>query len=302
MNPSRILLIVNPAANHGRGLKLLPVIERLLHDQTYKVELTTKVGHAKTIAAKASDYDIVVAVGGDGTVHEVLNGLMQIDTAARPALGILPIGSGNDTCRTLGIPRGLSSAIMVLRSGVRRKYDLGRCNDIYFNNSFSIGLDAEVTAKAVEFKATTPLSGLPLYLLSLVYVLFKQLRRYRFALSVDTEESRDVEVLLMAATNGPTYGGGFAITPNSTPDDGLFDTCTIAPLSLPQTLLRLPFVVVGKHTGMSPVTMSRHQAISIESPTPLPAQIDGEVFLENSYVIKMLPLAIEYVVPRVGDE
>ncbi len=302
MNPGRMLLILNPAANHGRGLKLLPVIERLLHDQDFSVQLTTGVGHAKTLAAQAAGHDIVVAVGGDGTVHEVVNGLMQIDAPTRPALGILPIGSGNDTCRTLGIPKGLTSAIMVLRSGVRRRYDLGRCNDMYFNNSFAIGLDAEVTAKAVEFKATTPLSGLPLYLLSLVYILFKQLKSYRFTLTVDSRESSEVEILLMAVTNGPTYGGGFAITPDSIPDDGLFDTCTIAPLSLLQTLIRLPFVVVGKHTKMAPVTMSRHQSIVIDSPTPLPAQIDGEVFLRRSYTITMLPSAIEYIVPLAGVE
>jgi len=294
----RMLLIVNPAANHGKGIKLLPVIVRLLRNASFDVAITEQIGQAQTLASEASDFDVVVAVGGDGTVHEVLNGLMVIPEENRPALGILPTGSGNDTCRTLGIPRSLSAAALVLLGGRRRKFDLGRCNDIYFNNSFSVGLDAEVTAKAVELKAKTPLSGLILYLISLLYVLLRNLTSYRFSLSFDEQEPVLTNVLLLATTNGQTYGGGFAITPDSVPDDGLFDICMIKPLSLMQTLIRLPFVVVGRHTRMQPVVMSRHTSVLVESDTRLPAQIDGEVFLDSRYAVSLIPLAVEYIVPE----
>ncbi len=100
-------------------------------------------------------------------------------------------------------------------------------------------------------------------------------------------------------TIGPTYGGGFFITPDAVPDDGLFDVCMIDPLSLPEALVRLPFVVVGKHTKMKPVHMSRALLASSSSATRrLPAQIDGEVLLETRYEISILPGAIECIVPR----
>ena len=101
----------------------------------------------------------------------------------------------------------------------------------------------------------------------------------------------------MAVTNGPTYGGGFFITPDAVPDDGLLDVCTIDPLSLPGALVRLPFVIFGKHTKMKPVHMSRHKSIVIESEEPMPAQVDGEVLVDTRFEIDILPLAIECIVP-----
>jgi diacylglycerol kinase family enzyme len=149
MSTGRALLIVNPAAKHGETEKVIPVIERLLQSVPHDTVLTTHTGHASEIAAAARDYDILVAVGGDGTVHEVLNGIMRHPEGNRPALGLIPTGSGNDTRRTLGIPTDIADAALVVASGGRRRFDVGLCNGIYFNNSFAAGLDARVTAKAV---------------------------------------------------------------------------------------------------------------------------------------------------------
>ncbi len=107
-----------------------------------------------------------------------------------------------------------------------------------------------------------------------------------------------VDTLILAVTNGPTYGGGFRITPDAIPDDGLFEVCTIDPLGLPEALVRLPFVIAGKHTRMKPVHMSRHSSIVIECDREVPAQIDGEVFMQKRYEISMLPGAIRCIVPR----
>jgi YegS/Rv2252/BmrU family lipid kinase len=260
--------------------------------------LTEHMGHAAQIAAeKGAAYDLVVAAGGDGTVHEVLNGLMSIEPDRRPALGVLPTGSGNDTRRTLGIPVDLSAAALVLATGRRRTFDVGLCNGVYFNNSFAAGLDAKVTAKAVEYKVTTKRSGLWLYLTALLHVLFKELEAFNLRVAFDDQPPVDIETLIVAVTNGPTYGGGFFITPDAVPDDGLFDVCMIDPLSLPQALARLPFVVAGKHTRMRPVHMSRHTSLVIDCDRALPAQIDGEVLLDSHYEIRMLPGAIRCVVP-----
>ena len=298
MGRKQCLLIVNPAAKHGEAKKLIPVVERLLHNLPHNTVLTERTGHAESLAAKARRYDLVVAVGGDGTTHEVLNGLMKISERSRPALGLLPTGSGNDTRRILGISTDLTEAALQLRTGERRRFDVGLCNGIYFNNSFAAGLDAKVTAKAVEYKATTKRSGMWLYLTALLHVLRHDLNSFELDVAFDGGDPQTYDTLIVAVTNGPTYGGGFFITPDADPTDGLFDICMIDPMSLPETLYRLPFLVFGKHTKMKPIHMRRHSSLVIESDVPVPAQIDGEVLLENHYEISMLPAAIECVVPR----
>jgi len=155
-----------------------------------------------------------------------------------------------------------------------------------------------VTAKAVELKVTKHRDGLWLYLSALVHVLFKELVSFELSVGFDGEPAQVYDTLIVAVTNGQTYGGGFHITPDALPDDGLFDVCMIDPLSLPQALMRLPFVVVGKHTKMKPVHMSKHSSVVITCDRPVPAQIDGEVLLDRTYELSVLPGAIECIVPR----
>ena len=298
MTQPRHLIIVNPQAKHGEADKLTPVIEKLLTSIPHDTVETTSPGHAVELASAATGYDVVVAVGGDGTVHEVLNGLMRIPADTRPALAVLPTGSGNDTCRTLGIPFDLADAAVLLATGERRRYDVGECNGIYFNNSFAAGLDAKVTAKAVEYKVTKRRSGLWLYLTALLHVLFKDLDAFDVTLSFDGAPPQPTRTLIIAMTNGATYGGGFRITPDADPRDALFDVCMIDPLSLGQALWRLPFVIAGRHTKMPVVHMSRHTSAAISSEVPLPAQLDGEVLLEKRYEISILPAAIECIAGR----
>jgi YegS/Rv2252/BmrU family lipid kinase len=291
------LLIANPEARHGETAKLLPVIEQLLFNLPHDMAVTECAGQATRLAAEARGYDLVVAAGGDGTVHEVLNGLMRISAEERPALGLLPTGSGNDTRRMLGVPDDLAQAALVLATGVRKRFDVGVCNGAYFNNSFAAGLDAKVTAKAVEYKITKRRSGLWLYVTALLHVLFRELDSFDVRVGFDGSAAEQVDTLIVAAMIGKTYGGGFLITPDALPEDGLFDVCMIDPLSLTQALMRLPFVISGRHTQMKPVHMSRHSSLIIESERALPAQIDGEVLLENRYELSLLPNAIECVVP-----
>jgi len=294
------LVIANPEAKHGETAKLIPIIEQLLVNLPHDLVQTTAMGDGVALARDAAGYDVVVAAGGDGTVHEVLNGLMAIDVDRRPALGLLPTGSGNDTRRTLGIPDDLAQAALTLATGVRKRFDVGVCNGVYFNNSFAAGMDAKVTAKAVEYKVTKHRSGLWLYLTALLHVLFNELEGFSLDISLDGSAAEKHETLIVAVTNGPTYGGGFYITPDAIPDDGVFEVCMIDPLSLPEALWRLPFVVTGKHTKMRPVHMSRHSSLVIDCDRRLPAQIDGEVLLESHYEISMLAGAIECIVPAGG--
>jgi YegS/Rv2252/BmrU family lipid kinase len=301
MTPRNALLIVNPAARHGETENLVPVIEQLLEGLLPHATVRTDgPGHARALSAASDGYDTVVAVGGDGTVHEVLNGLMSVPADRRPVLGILPTGSGNDTRRTYGVPEDLAQAVLTLASGEVSSFDVGVCNGLYFNNSFAAGLDAKVTAKAVEYKVTKQRDGLWLYLTALLHVLFNDLSGFSARVRFDDDPPRQIDTLILALTIGTTYGGGFRITPDAVPDDGLFDVCAIDPLSLPNALARLPFVVAGKHTRMRPVHMSRHRSVVIEAEIPVPAQIDGEVLMESRYEISLLPHAITCIVPRRG--
>lgn len=277
---------------------MLPAVRQLLDGVIeYDLVLSQAPRDAARLAAEATGVDTVIAVGGDGTAHEVLNGLMSRPPDGRPAFTLLPTGSGNDYRRTLGISTDLPTAVRQIATGQRRLMDVGTVNGTYFANSLSIGMDARVTAKAVELKVRTGWSGLPLYMRALFFVLMKQFYPHHVTIEFDGADPIEYDLLLVALTNGPTYGGGFFITPDAVSDDGELDVCLIDPLSLPEALWRLPFVVMGKHSNMRPVHMSRHTRMCIRSEIPIEGQVDGETMLESSYDIGIMPSAIEVIVP-----
>jgi len=293
------LLIVNPAARHGETARLVPAVQRLMDGVAeYEVRVSAGPRHARDLAAQATGFDTVVAVGGDGTVHEVVNGLMAHDADVRPSFAVVPTGSGNDYARTLGMSDDLSTALRQIATGAEKRVDLGRCNGIWFAESVSVGLDARVTAKAVELKVSTKLSGLALYLRALLFVLANEYYSHPVAVQFDDDEPFEADVLIVAATNGPTYGGGFRITPDSVFDDGLLDVCMIASMPRPMAFARLPFVVIGRHTKMRPVTMRRAQRVTVVAERPFEGQIDGEVMLDSAYDIQVFPAALCVIVPQ----
>jgi YegS/Rv2252/BmrU family lipid kinase len=295
----RTLFIVNPAARHGETRKLIPAVERVFGEAAETdIQLSAGPRHACDLARTAQGFDSIVAVGGDGTAHEVLNGVMEHDVAERPAFGIVPTGSGNDYAHTLGMSDDLATALNQVATGDRKLVDLGQCNGVWFGESVSMGLDARVTVKAVELKVTTGLSGISLYLRALMHVLTHEYYGHKVVIQYDEEPAFETEMLIAAVTNGPTYGGGFKITPDSVLDDGLLDICRIDAMPKSQAFMRLPFVVVGKHTRMKPVHMSRAKRLTVVSETPFEGQIDGEVMLESAYDIRIFPAALNAIVPR----
>ncbi len=296
----RCLAIVNPAAKHGVTGRMLPAVQELMSGVA-ECEYVASEGpvHAREVARDARGFDTFLAVGGDGTVHEVVNGIMDRPEGERPAFSVVPTGSGNDYARTLGISFDLPTAIRQIARAPHRRVDLGVCNGVYFANSMAVGLDARVTAKAVETKARTGWSGLPVYLRSLFFVLFRQFYAHPLLLEFDDNPPQDTVLLAAAITIGRTYGGGFRITPDAIPDDGLLDVCLIDSISLPGALWRLPFVILGKHAGMKPVHMSRHTRVVLRSDVPVEGQIDGEVVLFDRYDVHILPGELEVIAPKL---
>lgn len=299
MPSQRLLVIANPTARHGSTAALVPVVERLLESAgRHRIALTEHPGHAQRIARTAEGCDVVVAMGGDGTVHEVLNGLMAIPERHRPALTLLPTGSGNDWRRILGISTDLPVAVNQVLTGVRRRIDVGLCNGTYFANSLSIGLDARVTAKAIEMKVTTDWSGLPLYFRAVLDVLAHDYSSFDLQVTLDDGEPVARDLLMLAATIGKTYGGGFRITPDAIDDDGLLEVCMVDRIPLASAFWRLPFVVAGKHRRMRMVHLQRHTTLDIRADQPVPGQMDGEVLLAQRYEVRVVPAGLEVVVPR----
>jgi YegS/Rv2252/BmrU family lipid kinase len=294
----RTLFIVNPAAQHGETRKLVPAIQSIITDVTDSdVQLSAGPRHAFDLVRTAVGYDTVVAVGGDGTAHEVINGIMAHDEGARPSFAVVPTGSGNDYAHTLGMSDDLPTALAQIVAGGPRQVDLGLCNGTWFGNSVSMGLDARVTVKAVELKVTTGMSGLGLYLRALIHVLRHEYHSHHLTIQFDDDPPFETDALILAVTNGPTYGGGFKITPGSIPDDGLFDICRIDMIPKAEAFARLPFVVLGKHTKMRPVHMQRAKHITVVAEEPLEGQIDGEVILNTTYDIQIVPSAMTAIVP-----
>jgi YegS/Rv2252/BmrU family lipid kinase len=292
-------VIANPEAKHGVTRSVLPAVTELLDGVVeYDLVVSDAPSHALELARDAEGYDSIIAVGGDGTVHEVVNGIMERKDDDRPAFTLIPTGSGNDYRRTLGISTDLSTAVRQIASGARARVDIGTCNGAYFANSIAVGLDARVTAKAVELKVTTGWSGIWLYARALRYVLFNQYYSHPVRLSIDDREPEDIDMMIVAVTNGPTYGGGFHVTPDAISDDGLLDVCIVDKVGLGSALWRLPFIVFGHHTWMKPVEMKLVRKLHLISETPVEGQIDGETMLETEYEIGIIPAALEVIVPQ----
>ncbi|NTW28045.1 MAG: diacylglycerol kinase family lipid kinase [Coriobacteriia bacterium] len=299
----KMLFIVNPAAKHGETAKLLPALRHHLQGVAgFDIQVSAGPRHAHDIAAHAVGYDVVIAVGGDGTVHEVVNGVMAHPAVSRPAFGVVPTGSGNDYARTLGMSNDLPTALRQIATGNQRYLDLGLCNGTWFAESISIGLDARVTVKAVELKTTTKVTGLALYMRALIYVLNNQYHAHKVTVRYDEDLAFKTEMLIIAVTNGPTYGGGFVVTPDAVPYDGLFDVCRIDGMPKAQAYARLPFIVLGKHTKMKPIHMSHARKIRVVSDTPVEGQLDGEVFLASEYDIRIEPGALSVIMPAPADK
>jgi YegS/Rv2252/BmrU family lipid kinase len=276
------LVILNPASGHGLGRKLRPRIERGLHDAGVEFDLveTRESGHAVALAreAAASGLERVLAAGGDGTVHEVANGLLQApaaaDGATRPALGTIPIGTGNDFAKLLKVCKlPPEQAARRMAAAELRVFDVGRVIGEYFDNSLGIGFDAEVARQANQTKR---LSGLAVYVVA-VYKSFVSFRAPVLEVT-STAHSEAGPMMMLECSIGISAGGGFYLTPEAQPSDGLLDVCLIRKVGLIKFLRYVPRVLKGTHVGLGEVAMFRTARLRIRSADrPLLLHLDGEV-------------------------
>jgi len=292
------VVILNPTANRGHmEAYRVPLRSRVEQEPGAEYVETTKQGEAQERAfLAAKEGRPVIIVGGDGSVHEVVNGILK--AGRRVPLGIVAAGSGNDYAwHTLKLPHEPMEAIERAFTGRLVDSDAGIVNGRYFANSFSVGLDADIAVAAGWMKKIPLMSGSRLYYGTTIKQLLFGYQRcpwLRFTLD-GNEQGGEVATrryVLMAVTNGPTYGAGFRINPPADYSDGLLDICTINYTPLLRALKLLPQVQKGEHGDLPEVTFYRARSVRIESQKPVNIQMDGETTNATSYDAKILPGAL----------
>jgi len=298
-NFKKAKVILNPAANHGKTGKLVDKISELLKPHLdFELFITSYPRQAEDFARQTKGFDLIIGVGGDGTLNEIANGLL---TSKNPLpLAFLPTGSGNDLQKMIGVSRDLEKAIKQIIVGKVVFLDAARVNNRFYLNSLGIGFDAQVAHQTNQTKQQTESSGLWLYLQSLFLILFKDYHPYKIKLKVDDESWQELEITLLAANLGKSYGGGFLITPEAKNNDGLLDLCYVDFLPAYQVIMRLPLVILGKHTWMKPFHYLKVRKIWVKSADEktIPAHLDGEVITAREYKVEVLPEKIPLVVPE----
>lgn len=294
------LVIINPSANSGNSQKMIAAVQEILRNESVDYMTTSRPSHAVELASNAESYETVIVIGGDGTVHEVVNGLMTIEPEKRPILALVPSGSGNDSCRMAGIPLDVAEALTTILTGQPKTFDLGLCNGTYFLNSCSVGIDALVVAKTNELKATKKLSGTPLYASALLHVILHNLRSIQVEILFDDSEPSTEDILLCAVTNGQTYGSGIAINPSANPSDGKLSAVLVDKVSVAQTLSYLPALAAKKHEKIKAYHAQDFDHLTLRSTHggPLVAQRDGEIFTAEKFEFQTIPAGIRILVPQ----
>jgi len=297
LNREKYLLIINPTSGRGRTGRLIPYLQSLLEAKKvlHEFRLTSRPGEATELAreATASGFPYIVAVGGDGTAHEVVNGLIGYHSV----FGMIPTGGGNDFPKAAGIPLEIPQAVETLIQGRRRHVDVGLLGNSYFINGLGIGLDGAVSHRYRKMKRLRGELG---YLWGAIQ---EALSFEGFQVEIKTPDwSYKGMVLLMGASNGPCQGGDFKIAPDARVDDGLLDIHVIRDMSPVRRLIQIPKVRQGTHLSLKEVEIRRAPWMEISIDRSLPAHLDGEPFyLEpGRHRIEIVPRALE-VISSVGE-
>jgi YegS/Rv2252/BmrU family lipid kinase len=306
--PQAPLFIVNPIAGNGRAHGIVPRIEAWLGEREIAGQIleTSKAGDAEWLAASASGagHDRVVAVGGDGTMQEVINGLLaSAGPAGRPPeMAIVPAGRGNDMARSVRLPIDPMACMPIALGALTHPFDVGLATSQdgsrrYFGAAGGVGFDAAV-AYTMAVRRRFWMRGEPGYFLATL----NELRRYRNSeLSITLSgEGNDRVVsqrfLFVAFANGPYYGGGMQICPDAKTDDGWLDVCLVGDLSRVAALRELPGIYQAKHLRNPKVEIVRARSVHIEGTPATRVHLDGEPFGSVPLDVTLLPGALSVAV------
>jgi diacylglycerol kinase (ATP) len=297
----RITIIVNPAAGRGSARQWMGELEvrlSLAIQSTHRIiswEIleTTCPGDATELALEAvrGGANIVVAAGGDGTIGEVVNALVGTEVA----LGVIPMGTGNDFARSLGIGTDVDKAIYNLLEGVPIAIDVGRTQGRYFVNVAGCGFDSAVAQRVNH--GFRWLRGTSTYVAAVLQTLLTY-RASKIRLTLDNEVI-ETSAMLCSIANARYYGGGMRIAPDAMLTDGLYDICLVKDVGKFEFLRTFHKVFKGKHTTHPAVRMLRSKYVKVESDRPLPVLVDGEIVGTTPAEFEMLEGGINVMGPYI---
>lgn len=282
---------MNPIAGGGRGKKFLPHLKNTLFNNSVRSEIiiTERRGHAAEIAhLNKNNYDIFVSVGGDGTLNEVINGIGQNHDRTTTAIGLIPLGSGNDFSKSIKYNGTIHDILeFIIHDGSVIKVDIGEVmyresdktdfSTRLFINGLGLGFDALVAHMLKRYKL---INGLPAYMLpvlkSLIY--YKNIHVKGSIICSDSEllEINDKHFLI-ALGNGKYSGGGFVLNPDAQPHDGLLDACLVRGLKFQEVFTKIPKAINGTHRDLKEVSLLRFKEAKLELLNPYFVHIDGDV-------------------------
>ena len=299
------VFLVNPASANGSTGKRWPELARQaaaagLEGDTLFSERPGQLGDLARQAA-SEGAELLVVVGGDGSVNEVANGLASLEH--RPPIAIVPRGTGWDFVRTFGIPRRVADAAEVALRGETRTIDLGRATyrawdgtetTSVFANVASAGMSGAIAQRANE--TTKALGGKVSYLWA-TFAVFSRWQATDVVLEVDGER-REGRMFDVVVANGRFFGGGMRICPDAEPDDGLLDVLTIGDVTKSDLVRTMPKIYRGTHLPHPKAELLRGSVVSVASEGALPVELDGEQPGTTPVRFDVLPKALTLRVPR----
>jgi YegS/Rv2252/BmrU family lipid kinase len=302
--PRKTKIILNPMADMGNAWKVANDLRPLI-TQYGNADWSGTVypTHATELAKQAGEqgYEMIIAIGGDGTAHEVINGIMQVPADRRPAFGVVPVGSGNDFAHAIGVPLRSDHALALALNAEPSAIDVGLMIDEngrreYFDNTLGIGFDAVVTIRSHQLPL---LRGFLMYLTAVIQTIVLNHDPAGMKIEMDgrTWEQRN---LLLTMCNGPREGGGFLVAPDAKPDDGILHYAMIRKVSRLMMFRLVPEVMRGTHGAFEPVTLGTCRKMSLVADRPLYIHADGEVYTSfgsnlRSLTVEILPGALQVV-------
>jgi len=295
-------IVINPIAGVGNNTKRLwTQIESILKSGglSFDHEYTQGRGHALDIAARAvkEGYDHIVAVGGDGTIHEVANGVLSTTTDGSVTLGVISTGTGNDFIKTVGIPKDYREACGVILGSTRRVIDVGlveftgkngQRESRFFVNGAGVGFDAEVadgSKRVPRFMGST----VP-FVLALIKI-FPFYRNKDMKLDVDGLVSNK-RLLSLVVSNGSFFGGGMRIAPFASLNDGRLDVVALGDVGKLELLRVFPRVYKGTHVTHKKVSVEKARVVKVDCAKPILLQADGEILGYGPVAIQVIPQAL----------
>jgi diacylglycerol kinase (ATP) len=304
MPPAHAVFLVNPASANGSTGRRWPEIAHRAAAAGLEGDalLSERPGHLAELARTAAEggADLLVVVGGDGSVNETANGLAGLDR--RPELAVLPRGTGWDFVRTFGIPRDVDAAVRIALAGDVREVDLGRVTyrtwagdeeEAFFANVASAGMSGAIAQRANE--TTKALGGKASYLWA-TFAVFAGWSAVETRVTVDGEVVSG-PMFDVVVGNGRFFGGGMKMCPEAEPDDGLFDVVTIGDVTKRDLITTMPKIYRGTHLPHAKAEALRGASVTIEADEAVPVELDGEQPGTTPARLDVVPRALRLRVP-----